>query len=58
MKIKIKKSADKQYYALIVAGNGANLFWTESYVQKADAKHAAELVKAYAAGAAIEDEAA
>ena len=55
MKIEIRHSTNGQYYWRIVASNGEPLAHSETYRHKADARSAAESVKANAAGAPVID---
>ena len=55
MKMKIKRSGT-QYYFNVVASNGQVLATSERYVNKADAKSAAESIKRNAGTAKIEDD--
>lgn len=57
IKIEVHDSASpvQPFYARIVASNGQVLFTSETYVRKADAQHAAQQVKTYAASASIVD---
>lgn len=56
MKYPIRRTVNGQYYARIVASNGQTLFTSETYVSKADAIAAANLVKIQGAGGIIIDE--
>jgi len=57
MKFEIRKSnkKDEPYYWRIVAGNGNVLASSETYVNKADARSAAQSVKTNAGAATIVD---
>lgn len=57
MKFQIKRSAStsQPYYWVIVSSNGQTLATSETYVQKASARQAIDVVKAYAATATVED---
>lgn len=58
MKIHIRKGNFTQpYYVSFVANNGKTIAHTENYASKANAKNAAELIKAEAGSATIVDDA-
>lgn len=44
MKFHIKRSSDKQYYALIIARNGKILFTSETYKRKRNAIKACRVI--------------
>jgi len=55
VRFKIRKSTNSQYYFTIVASNGQVLATSETYHHKGDCQAAVQLIKAGAAGAAIDD---
>ena len=55
MEFQILDSSNGQFYSRFVAGNGRVIFTTETYVDKADARAAAQLVKDNAWSAPIVD---
>ncbi len=57
MKFEIRNSVSpsQRYYVRIIASNGKTLFTSETYVSKADAERAAQLVRYGAATASVVD---
>jgi uncharacterized protein YegP (UPF0339 family) len=59
MRFKLQKSADPQqpyYFEVQASGNYETLATSETYVDKADAQHAIDLIKAGAGGATVVDQ--
>ena len=58
MRFKLQRSNDAEqpyYFEIQAAGNDETLATSETYVSKADAQHAIDLVKSGAAGATVVD---
>jgi len=55
MQFEIRRASGGQYYWRIVASNGQVLATSETYYNKADAQHAAELVRSSSVTAPIYD---
>jgi uncharacterized protein YegP (UPF0339 family) len=58
IEFQIHQAIDRQFYCRIVASNGEVLFISETYHNKQDLVHAANVVRAYATSAQILDYAA
>ena len=58
IEFQVHRAIDGQFYCGIVASNGAVLFISETYHNKQDLVHAANVVRAYATSAQILDYAA
>jgi uncharacterized protein YegP (UPF0339 family) len=54
-RFEIRTSSNGQYYCVLVASNGQDIVWSESYTSKQNAINAAHLVKQHAASAPIYD---
>ena len=58
IEFQIHQAINRQFYCRIVASNGEVLFTSETYHNKQDLVHAANVVRAYATSAQILDYAA
>ncbi len=55
MTFKVRKSTNGQYYFTVVASNGKTLAHSETYHNKTDATHAANVIKSEAGSGTVQD---
>jgi len=55
VKFPVRKASNGQFYFTVVASNGKTLATSETYWNKADAVHAASLIKGEAGGGTVID---